>query len=552
MSGMIAVVLKITLGLFVKKARSVASKKLEKRGLTCRQLADLIRSSLQNIKTTLSRLAHTNLLTSASSIQEGLKFLPNGEAWWPYLVFRNPNNDYPLLDADSHKKLVDEVNELKRTSGKSYSDAMKKFDDANTEAGRAFNDVSLLEERILATKFRIISRILLSLGNPNDAVGQCRIYLEQLHSLAPLVQDFHDYVEEGVMSSINHKKRQELVLSVVSINLVVFTFLKSFTDYSINLYDWPNLNSGDWRYNPLIPSELILMTLQGTGVEFPNLVMFRDIPNGGLLQSHELQAATVNSIGNKVIVGCARSFPNNVTLRHITKNKMSANDLSGHGVTSLHSLHLAMDNKDNIYVLTDGDCNASGGRSMLFERCHVKAFDSDGNPAGQISIGKCTMVKLMVPTPRGFAVLRQNTDTTTAIDFYENCDGRIVLAGPFQAKLWEDTLIAVTDASQVVAVEQKGYRFRVYNKDGKLLHEHELLGEGEKCYGIAFNFVTKELVFLSYVKGWYLSAYKPDSGERIHCITLPLFNKHEDEKILLISHCSGSMALVSPAYLLYL
>ena len=553
-SPMVTVVLKITLGLFVKKARSLLSKKLAKGGLTSRKLGDLIRSSLQNIKTTLVGLARKDLLTSASSIQEGLEIFPNGEAWWPYLVHRNSRNNDPLLDIDSYGKLVEEVNELKLKYGKSYSHAMKKFYDANTDAGKAFNTDGLkLEDHILATKLRIISIILLNLDNPNEASGPCRFYLEELHRLAPLVVDFRDFLEGGVMSYLNREKRKELVLSVVSTNLVVFTFLKNFTKCPVNLYNWPNLNNRGWEYNPLIPTELILMTLQGTEVEFPNLVVFRDIPDGGIMERHELQAVTVNSIGDKVIVGSTPLLSNRVTLRHFTKDKITTNDLSVYGITSQHLLHLVTDNNDNKYVLTDSSCTASGGRSILLERCHVKAFDSSGNPVGQITIGDCTKVKLMVPTPCGFAVSSENTDATTAIEFYENREGRIRSTHCIQTKLWEDTLIAVTDTFQVVAVEQNGYHFRVHDKDGKPLHERELYGgKREQCFGIAFNFVAKELVFLSlYVGGWYLSTYEPESGRRIHYVRLWLFD-HPDEKILLTSHCNGSMALVSPMYILYI
>ena len=111
----------------------------------------------------------------------------------------------------------------------------------------------------------------------------------------------------------------------------------------------------------------------------------------------------------------------------------------------------------------------------------------------------------------------------------------------------------VTDKYQVVAIEQSGHRIHVYEKNGQLIREFELYGgERESCVCIAFNFTTKELVFVSRVESWYfLSAYEPETGKRRHNVRLSLFGEKESN-LCLTTHCSGPMVLVSDEHALHI
>lgn len=318
MSDVIGIVLKMTLSLFVKKARSSLSDKLKDGGLNSEQLRNLIISNLQDVGRKLDGLARANLLTSVSRIQEGLRLLGD-------LLDKPSTSTIPLqkdddkdeenstkasntdqassseskslLDVDSALKLAEVIDELKRNLGEHFTLAMKLFEEANTKATEAFHNAALsIEDRILAAKLRVQSRLLLSLENPSLASQPCRLYLEELHSLAPIVKDFRNYLEGGMASFFNQEKRRELVLSVSAINLVVFKFLKSFTKGPVNLYDWPNLTSDDWTYNPLIPDKTVCVELQNAGFENPNLYVFKEI---GLMNC-DFDAFVIKSDGNLI------------------------------------------------------------------------------------------------------------------------------------------------------------------------------------------------------------------------------------------------------------
>ena len=142
MSDVIGIVLKMTLGLFVKKARSSLSDNLKDGSLNSQQLRNLIISNLQDVRSKLDGLSRANLLTSVSRIQEGLGLLgdlldkPNT----PTLLFQDGDDDdkgeenstrpsntgqasssesISPLDMYSALKLVEVIDELKRNSGDS-------------------------------------------------------------------------------------------------------------------------------------------------------------------------------------------------------------------------------------------------------------------------------------------------------------------------------------------------------------------------------------------------------------------------------------------------
>jgi hypothetical protein len=207
-----------------------------------------------------------------------------------------------------------------------------------------------------------------------------------------------------------------------------------------------------------------------------------------------------------------------------------------------------VDSNDNMYALTDGEC-AALGRSGSY---HIDPFICDLTAFGSKNllikhIGYCPGENILVPTPDGFALMSCNgfIGINTHVEFYKNSEGIIQRTFSFETKLWELSLITVTNKYQVVAVEQSGYHVRIYEKDGKLIQEFELYeGKRESCVSIAFNYLTEELVFVSRVGSWYfLSTYEPETGKRRHNVRLTLFGT-EEQYLCLTAHCSGPMALV--------
>ena len=564
MSGMVAVLLKMTLGLFVKKARGSLSEKLKDGGLNSQQLRRLIMSNFEDVKTKLVGLARGNLLSSVSFIQEGLGLL-NDSLDKPTVPAQqeddkvggnsnragNPDqasssNKHSSVDVDSALKLVEAIDKMKNNSSDHFTSAMELFKIANTKATEAFHNEALsLEDRILAAKLRVQSRLLLSLENPSLASQPSRLYLEELHGLASIVEVFRNYLEGGKLSFLNKEKRQELVLSVSAINFVVFKFLKSFTPGPINVFDWPNLKSGKWTYNPLIPNKAIIADLSNAGLEFPNFVLLKELD-----VSHRIfcsvDCVAVNSDGDLIM------WDGISTLLEITMSEVKVYFTVKPLLGSRKRCFLAIDNDNITYLL-----EAKGGRtsrtySFNIPPCYLTAINSNGYSTTK-ELGECSESdeKSMNSTPDGFVVVTGNHRSTHEVEFYKNNEGIIEPTYSFEIKLRAFSRTTVTNKYQLVAVEE--YRVRVYEKDGQLIREFELYGgDRESCVSIAFNYLTEELVFVSRVGSWYfLSTYEPETGKRRHNVRLTLFGK-EEQDLRLTAHCSGPIVLISDEYALYL
>ena len=116
-----------------------------------------------------------------------------------------------------------ENRKLNIASGKRLADAMRSFQESNKEATRAFSNEALnIEDRIMATKLRVISRILESAQDPDATAATCKEYLEELHRIAAVRKMFSVQFEGGMKSRFNKTKRFENVTSVTVINSVQF------------------------------------------------------------------------------------------------------------------------------------------------------------------------------------------------------------------------------------------------------------------------------------------------------------------------------------------
>ena len=118
-------------------------------------------------------------------------------------------------------------------------------------ATEAFSNETLsIEGRILATKLRVISRILESLEWPDAETDACNLYIKELHDL-PFVKGMRSvYLKDEMKSSFSKSKLFERVMSVTTINLVLFDFASKFTKYvTTNNINWPIIWHGEETYS---------------------------------------------------------------------------------------------------------------------------------------------------------------------------------------------------------------------------------------------------------------------------------------------------------------
>lgn len=139
---------------------------------------------------------------------------------------------------------------LNVVSNDRYLAAKESFKEARKEATRAFSNEALsTEDRILATKLRIISAILENLEDADAAVSDCMMYLQAMHSMPAIQAAFLHYCNctkcRGTKERDGIRRKEMLVKirSIQQIDLVMYDFTKEFTRNPPEfLLQWPTLN----------------------------------------------------------------------------------------------------------------------------------------------------------------------------------------------------------------------------------------------------------------------------------------------------------------------
>ena len=291
MSSIITGVLNLTFGLLWEKVRDHTANKLKEGDMTNEKCRQLIVRELDDIKTKLDGLARKDLLSSVNFLEEGLMFLylsqdesTDGKTSFPQEQKEDISQaeGSTMMVAGSSSvfneacslALSKEIRKLNIASGKRFASALRSFQKANKEATRAFSNEALsTEDRIMATKLRVISRILESLEDPVAAADACQLYLKNLHCLPAVREMFSVQLSGGMKSLFNKAKRLENVMSVIMVNFVVFDFTKKFTKMQVNVLHWPPIELSKQTYNPVINSADILRQMDVSGAKFPSPVI---------------------------------------------------------------------------------------------------------------------------------------------------------------------------------------------------------------------------------------------------------------------------------------
>ena len=460
---------------------------------------------------------------------------------------------------------------MKKHSPDLFKSAMEKFNDANTRATDEFFNESLsLQDRVMAAKLRVQSRLLLSFENPAVAKVCKEVYLKNLHELPAMVKIFRNDLEGGLFSGFNKTERHELVQSVSMINLVLFQFLACFTKQLMNVYDWPLIGNDDWMYNPLIPDEAILRELLHAEIEVPNLLLFEAIQSE--LTCIDPTLVAIDSHGDLIFFR-QRSDPDACELLKVSGNNVAVfHTFKEFTVVSF----LAIDAKDDVYVFAE---RAEGNVPVGYTMYDVFVFDNGGHFKwtyknvllldGSIVLAPtphdyeaalCIPDQVMIKEPRVPRIQEGVDDGQSEEKIQEGVklqEGRseelnMLNSILIEIKMSRSTLATITDRSEVVAIEKFGYHVCVFERDGRVARRFELHeGEREACVGITFNSITRELIVVSRIDDCYfLSAYSTKTCKLCHQVRLAYIAK-ECQEIALTSHCRGSIAVVTKDHVLF-
>ena len=228
------------LGLLLDKARNTAADKLKERGdVTNEKLRDVIIEDLNDMKTKIDGLARKDLLACYSFLREGVISLnvaldeakdeqinkdevnadQNGGSKTTETTKRNKSESRVLNEAI---ELSTAIQKLNNTSNGRLVAAKECFKATREEATRAFcNEALSLPDRIMATKLRVVSKILECLQETKVAAAGSMLFLEELHNLPAIGETFSTYFKGGIKSRVYKDSRLESVKSVLSLNFAI-------------------------------------------------------------------------------------------------------------------------------------------------------------------------------------------------------------------------------------------------------------------------------------------------------------------------------------------
>ena len=546
MSSIITGVLNLTFGLLWEKVRDHTANKLKEGDMTNEKCRQLIVRELDDIKTKLDGLARKDLLSSVNFLEEGLMFLylsqdesTDGKTSFPQEQKEDISQaeGSTMMVAGSSSvfneacslALSKEIRKLNIASGKRFASALRSFQEANKEATRAFSNEALsTEDRIMATKLRVISRILESLEDPVAAADACQLYLKKLHCLPAVREMFSIQLSGGMKSLFNKAKRLENVMSVIMVNYVVFDFTKKFTKMQVNVLHWPPIELSKQTYNLVISSADILRQMNVSGAKFLCPV----ITSIGTVINWKISA--VNSKGE--IIG--KKYEGQTDIMKITAGEVQlfchlppedtdANDFK--------ILSLAIDGEDNVYIVT---------------QCEPKlfVFDAKGNMKHQCSLQFLKTYNYYLRWMKPIAITKDKKIIISRV--YDGhiyvCDSSGELKYSFPMGELDVDLLSISEENEIIVAERCGNFVYIYTEEGNEKGKLEV-PKDHKVWDVAFNHVTKEVIVLTATndKHW-ISSYLT-TGEKRQIVLAPS-SWHQS----LTSHPSGPVALVYCQAVLYI
>ena len=279
MSGFITSFLDFTIGILCDKIRDVTARQLSEGDLTDEKFRKLIIRELDDIKCKLEGLARKDLLSSFSFFKEGICRLNLCTSISKEFTVEPGNCETEQKSKSSTFSLKRDsllndalilsniIGELKVDSEERLLNAKESFRTSREEATRAFNNVSLTtDDRIMASKLRIASRILEGLQDPEAAAQDCLLYIEELHNMPAVREIFSVNVKGGMKSRLKQAKRQEKIRSIATLNFTVLEFISKFTKIFIGVFNWPVIDLRGYTFHPIFDDDENLATLEKSGL----------------------------------------------------------------------------------------------------------------------------------------------------------------------------------------------------------------------------------------------------------------------------------------------
>ena len=549
---MVIKVLNVSFELLCNKFRNHTAGKL-KGDVTDEKCPQLIVSELDDIKTKLDGLARKDLLASISFLKEGVCLLNQSldtardhgalpfaqehkkdvaEAEGLTMVEASDSNDGRNSVFTEALALPEAIKRFRITSPKSLTSALSSFKAAREEATRAFSNETLsTEDRILAAKLRVISRILESLDDPDAAAVACKVYLEELHDMPAVKKMFAVQFKGGAKSRFYKTWRAENVKSVFLINFVLYNFLKKFTTKAayLDLFNWPQIDHKKISMHPMLltAENDIIKEIEESGVQAPNVISIArssfsyvfaiNIKKGEIIAWEKPSVVLVNSKGD---------------VQDFCRLPKEDTEASGFDVCAM-----ASDVEDNVYIVTMSKQTHNSYCYKLF------VYDTNGKIKQQSPLEFLNGSYIQQGSFN--AAVNKDKNIIISCKVLDErrifvCDNSGQLKYTFPVEYWIEYL-SISHKNEIITAKYEGDTVYIYTEEGELKQTFKV-PEGHKVLGgVAFDHINEKIIVCTWydkVEGYCLLNYS-DIDKKPQILSL-----HSLSNPTIISHPNAPVALV--------
>ena len=554
MTSIVTSILSSTLGLLWNKARDATAENLKDGDVADAKIRKIVVRELNDIKTKLDGLVRKDLLISYTYLKEGVRLLNDSldkSKDEQKAVMNEDKRDSSVTSSTmpSGGNILNDVLQLSQAMGRLKIEsnqsgmAEERFKDARKQATHAFCDEALsIQDRIFATKLRVVAQILECLERPDTAVTSCVFFLEELHNLPAVREIFSVYLGGGVKSIIGKTERVEDVKSIMMINYVLYQFVQKFSSQNYGEFNWPIIQLNDRNFNPIWNwGEVSVRRSWGDELKQP--------PNEIKVDENIYPyISAVNSRGEIIVVG-----DDDVKIISTTgKTKsvlplpvLQSQDKDGNEMKQ-YITGVAVDNENNVYLVVrhgkDRYFKSKNDQEVLYvfdEHCNHIKHKSVLN--FQPRLGS-VYVSLAINKKKDIVMIGENNVYV--------CDVTGQLKYEFKPKCWSWS-IGVSDNNEIIIGSLPDNTVEIYTEEGNL--KRTIKPPADHGFRrVAFHFGISKVIVLSYYwekKSLYLHCYS-ETGEQ-HTSTCLGKTTYFGLSKNITSHPSGPAALVTKNAILY-
>ena len=366
-------IVNLAIGAISNKLRDYTAQKLRGGDLNHDRLRRLVVRDLDDIKSKLDALAIKELGTSLLKFKEGVTRLyisleisdgspaseENDEQSQKNegaTAMKAEHFEISRAERDAFKsvsELTKLIGNLKIASQERYTMAQESIKSAGSFATQALSNVALsIEDRILAGKLRVTSRVLEGLHDPEAVVHDCLNYLSDLQELPEVQamlsvwQDSNKGIASRLRAFFMGKQRNANVESIQMINELIIDLALKFTNINKGLFTWPKIQIGTRFYHPLLDDVELLRKIEEEMTQCP---WFWAFDKRIIIRTNCISDIALTSKGEILSV-------RDEDMQIIQKTKKDQECELFHTIFSegenygiIHSL--AVDGNDNVYVI---------------------------------------------------------------------------------------------------------------------------------------------------------------------------------------------------------